>query len=490
MSKRLVMVLAGFAFIFWCDIAEAGIVINEVQLYPTGERFIELYNQDSVEVDLTDWYIQRKTQTADSFGSLVSKTNFEGKKIGGNKYFVISRASITNSDIVLDSLTLTESNTVQIKNKDGVVVDIICWGDVSDCGPYKTSNPEEGKSIQRNQTGLFISTPTPGAQNELDEKKDETPAPDPKPDHTPTPAPSGGGTGYSEKVETKKLETNILAKSVVYRGISALFGAETTGVSNDKLLYGKYFWNFGDGDAKETKTNDISKFTHTFPYEGEYNVTLEYYENYYVSTPNASDKFLVKVIKPEIIISSVGDEKDFFVEITNNTTYEADLSGWVLLGDKKSFLFPRNSFIQSKKKMILSPKITGFSILDKNSLKILSSYQDVVFDYAVVITSKVEEKIEEVKILTVAKAESKQNVKEIEVAQIKESKKSEEILDNNLQAQVLGSNKEVSKTVFDIKYAVFLFVFLGLGAGAVYFVRVHYRKPALEKAGSDFEILE
>jgi len=61
--------------------ASAEVVINEIQLAPAEARFIELHNTGQAAVNLTDWYIQRKTATGTEFGSSVSKTYFESKTI-------------------------------------------------------------------------------------------------------------------------------------------------------------------------------------------------------------------------------------------------------------------------------------------------------------------------------------------------------------------------------------------------------------------------
>jgi len=160
MSKKLILVLIaiiffpGFRFVF------ASVVISEVKISPTEDRFIKLYNQDSEAVDLTNWYIQRKTQTGTSFESLVSKTNFENKKINGSSYFLISRSQTQDSDIVLGTLTLTESNVIQIKNSNGEVVDKVCWGDVTDCGT-SMPNPVSGQSIQfTDHASAAVSAPS------------------------------------------------------------------------------------------------------------------------------------------------------------------------------------------------------------------------------------------------------------------------------------------------------------------------------------------
>src|ERR1035437_6793698 len=148
MSKKTILFFAVVIFLSGFRLAQAGVIISEVKISPTEDRFIKLYNQDNNTVDLTNWYIQRKTQTGTVFNSLVSKTNFENKKINANSYFLISRVSIDKSDLVVGDMTLTESNVIQIKNGNGDVVDKVCWGDVSDCGDSSVPNPISGQSVQ------------------------------------------------------------------------------------------------------------------------------------------------------------------------------------------------------------------------------------------------------------------------------------------------------------------------------------------------------
>src|SRR5689334_18255081 len=114
MLKKFTVVLFLILFFSIFNLARADVVINEVQLSPTAERFIELYNTSAEDVDLTGWFIQRKTATGTAFGSLVSKPNFAGKIIDGHGFFVISKDSLGDSDIVLGTLTLTEDNVIQI----------------------------------------------------------------------------------------------------------------------------------------------------------------------------------------------------------------------------------------------------------------------------------------------------------------------------------------------------------------------------------------
>jgi len=123
------------------------ILISEIQILPTEARFIEIYNPNSSEVNLTDWYIQRKTATGSDWNSFVSSIKFEGKIIPAKSYFLISR-QIGNSDITSD-ITLSDNNSLILKNPNREVVDKIGWGQTQEFESAPTINPSSGKSIGR-----------------------------------------------------------------------------------------------------------------------------------------------------------------------------------------------------------------------------------------------------------------------------------------------------------------------------------------------------
>lgn len=144
------------------------ILINEIQIAPIEQRFVELYNPNSSDIDMTGYYLQRKTKTADSWASFVSSTNFEGKTISAGGYFLISR-EIADSDILLD-ITLGDNNSLALKNPDREIIDKVGWGEAIDPEGIPAPSPEESKSITRtagidtddNSTDFIIlDTPTP-----------------------------------------------------------------------------------------------------------------------------------------------------------------------------------------------------------------------------------------------------------------------------------------------------------------------------------------
>lgn len=153
------------------------ILINEIQIEPIGRRFVELYNPNSIDIDLTDWYLQRKKQSDDSWSSFVSSPNFKDKVIAAGDYFLISR-ELADSDILLD-IALKDSDSLALKNPEREIVDKVGWGQAQDFETAATENPPAGQSIQRkwdttdnipqdtddNSADFEIQMPTPRAQN-------------------------------------------------------------------------------------------------------------------------------------------------------------------------------------------------------------------------------------------------------------------------------------------------------------------------------------
>jgi hypothetical protein len=278
-------------------------------------------------------------------------------------------------------------------------------------------------------------------------------------------------------VEVQKIKTKIIGKALGFAGIPLSFDASVLGADGEPLRYGKYFWNFGDGDAKEVLVNNSGKFSHTFFYPGDYAVSLFYYSNYYSDVPDASDQITVKIVSADVSISRVGEEKDFFVELSNNTDYGVDLSNWLLVSEGKNFTIPRNTILSPKNKIIISPKISNFSFADKDTLKLINSEREVVFDYkASLIPSPLIKGGSEGGSLDATPPNpplSKERVQTVIPA-------------DDLPATVLQSSPESisSNSYLPIFSSI---VFIGAGAGSVYLIR---RRKVIPNEAKDFEILE
>jgi hypothetical protein len=165
-------------------IAYPQLLISEIQIAGVSnekEEFVELYNPNSQTVDLTGWYIQRKTKDAADFSTFSSKSLFTNKKIPAKGYFLITREGSSFESLagIITTYPLTEDNTLVLKNPNREITDKVGWGQVQDYETSPASNPPAGKSIGRkwSETGQFyqdtdnnsidfgIQNPTPKAKN-------------------------------------------------------------------------------------------------------------------------------------------------------------------------------------------------------------------------------------------------------------------------------------------------------------------------------------
>jgi len=156
------------------------LLINEIQIAPINERFVEIYNPNDEIVDLTGWYMQRKTESGNLY-SFVSSTNFEDKKIAPHSYFLITRIKspfVNKADIILD-ITLTENNTLVFKDSNRNIIDKVGWGNAQDFEESPTQNPLSNQTIGRKWNGSCQDTdnnsedfeaqvPTPKLENMRD----------------------------------------------------------------------------------------------------------------------------------------------------------------------------------------------------------------------------------------------------------------------------------------------------------------------------------
>lgn len=360
----IVVFLSRFSFV------NANVIINEVQLSPIEDRFIELYNKSDSSIDLTNWYIQRKTSGGSTFGSLVSKTYFEGKSIEANSFFVISRNNINNSDIVYPNLTLTESNAIQLKNSNQELIDKVGWGDSTDCGKICALNPGDMKSIQfSNDDDWIVDNPTPGEPN-LTKDNDLSVNDNTVEENT---------IKDKDQFEILKISSKIILPKVVIAGVPFYINSLTTSNKGDTYAVGKFFWSFGNGNS--SILNTAEPFLYSYEYPGEYMITLSYFDSVFSKVPDAKSEIIIKVISSEIYINSIGNKNDSFIEIGNKSNYDIDLSNWVITAGAHYFVIPEGTILISGKKIKFSPKITGFVIEDLYFISITNPNKEIVVTY-------------------------------------------------------------------------------------------------------------
>lgn len=146
------------------------ILINEIKVAGKDENaktiaydeFIELFNPNEFEADLTGWYLQKKTSEGEQFSSLVPADLLENKKINALDYFLIAHVSSThtgNADILISNYSVTDNNILILKNPNREIVDKVGFGEANDCDINCAVHPESGQSIQRKyKEGNFLDS--------------------------------------------------------------------------------------------------------------------------------------------------------------------------------------------------------------------------------------------------------------------------------------------------------------------------------------------
>ncbi len=330
--------------VFAGSIAHASVVINEIQISPINERFIELYNSGNTDVDLTGWYIQRKTETGSNFDSLVTSTQFAGKTIKANGYFLISRSQSGNSNIVVDKLILTELNTIRVRDSKGVDVDQVKWESMGD-----------GKSYQRTSAGgWIIATPTPGIGNSASSAVSSTVTVSSQNTIAPSPAQTSTGGASSSFAPHITVDVGQQTRTALV-GAPVAFEGRMFVAKKESIEKVGFIWNFNDG----TPPVNSEKTTHTYSDSGEYTVTIQldpasgYYSELY--------RIRVIVVAPNITLQTGGDGTSSFVLIENRAEYEIDLSGWQVSSGGKTFIFYPNTLLVARGTIKLSSDKTGLT---------------------------------------------------------------------------------------------------------------------------------
>ena len=137
------------------------VLISEVKIAEkTGDDnvFIELYNPNETDVDLTDWYIFRNDTT------FIPKTTLNGQKISKKGYFLIAKDGSIYDDSIIPTFddTLNEDDKISLKNPNGDVVDEISWTTIQTGLTFgRKWDPVDGTEKE-----FELQNSTPRAQNE------------------------------------------------------------------------------------------------------------------------------------------------------------------------------------------------------------------------------------------------------------------------------------------------------------------------------------
>lgn len=389
LKKSLYLVLILFLF-FNASFASALLEISEIMYdaegTDTNNEWIEIYNNGSDSVDLsnisiadydTSWHFHGVVPDASSIlngGSYAIITtssklpdfisNFKSKWSNVNPLFLRASFSLLNESGEL-SLSSDKKTT---------------YSEVS----YSTNAGASGNgySYQKINGSWKASMPTPGGANTVSSSNNND---------VTTNLNINTNTSESTKLASKEnqkpeLRVEILTQNTASAGIDLQIDASVTMGSNVYKV-GKLVWNFGDGTT--LVQSSFEKFTHRYKYVGDYVMTLNYMSNGNIIIPEATDRMVISVLEPGVVISRIGDANDYFVELENNSKYEILLSNWILKNGEEVFGIPEGTIILPNKKLIFGSDVTHFVFNTNQSVSLYKPQGQLTYTYGAKVSKSI-----------------------------------------------------------------------------------------------------
>jgi hypothetical protein len=344
------------------------VLINEVQIggdTNEKEEFVELYNPGLIDIDLTGWYVQKKTKTGATFASFVPNTLFADKIIKSKRYFLIGKEGSSFAEVsdITTIYSLAVDNTLVIKNGAGEIIDKVGWGQAQDYEISPAENPEKGQSIQRewDETALVYQDTN---DNSVDfEKQPSTPKPSlPR-------AYIEDATNYTGNFGDNN--------GAIYYNLTLKWYSKNTNIDFYQLQYKK-----NNGEWKDWLQNTLETQKDFIAY---FSVLSD--ENIYYFRVRPQDKDGVQgdwkeikidlsspVVINEIALYGANDSKEQWLELYNKTGNPVDLTGWKIVFNGGSINL--EGIILAKSYLLLEAVNEGFiGTLSGNNLRLLNEKQ-------------------------------------------------------------------------------------------------------------------
>ncbi len=339
----------------------------------SDREWVEVKNVGSYSVDLSKWYLF----SDNSKHSLVPQGN---SIVPSGSYVIIAQnPSKFNVDwpnfsgLLFDSSWTglnNESDSLSLKDPDLNIQSPISFNS-------SLGGDGDGNSLQLIGSLWKAASPTPGLINEVTNDDNS---------NAITQSSSSVNTDISnsniidkKELENPKIVTQIITSKIVTAGVPFIIDHVTIGLKKEKIVLGKFTWNFGDGMLRESTTSD--PFEYIYKYPGEYVLNLSYCSSVFCIKPDATDRIIVKVISSGVNIISIGSKSDPYIEIENNSNYEIALYNWIIKGSNHTFTIPQGMIILANKKLKLSPIVTGFDFNDLSSVSIIDKTGQVFSTY-------------------------------------------------------------------------------------------------------------
>lgn len=154
------------------------------------------------------------------------------------------------------------------------------------------------------------------------------------------------------------------------------FDAYILDTKGKKVSGASFTWTFGDGTAVNG-----SKVSHTYEYPGNYIVIL----NAVYQDSQAVARARVRAFAPEMSISF---RKENEISLVNHSSYDMNVSRWMLRAGSQSYIFPEDTIVGAKEEILVSSGVTKFQGGISDSVSLVSQNNKVVAESPVYVKEK------------------------------------------------------------------------------------------------------
>lgn len=343
------------------------ILINQIMLEQSSGakfEFIELYNPNNHQINLSSFSLKKKTASGNE-SNLISAKNFQGI-IFAKSYFLISSPEFCQQ-IACDleystSASLAKNNTVLLYNSEKNISDKLGWGQSQDFYKSPADNPEKNQILKR----IKIDIDSPNNSVDFSLQKDYSEIRNSQGNIIKINLPKDSGDKKNNSKNNKKIisQTNLKniknyknGDTIIINGIVTalpnVLGSQYFYIhdqyKNDSAIYGLQIYNYNKL-FPDLKTGDKIEII------GELSITgVEPFLNYKIKTKKETD---IKILSPNNSIpkprlekisqlqnNQLGQLKKIKGEITQNKTNQIYLDD----GEQEILIeIKKNSGISSK----------------------------------------------------------------------------------------------------------------------------------------------
>jgi len=333
----------------------ASVIINEVAWMGTAisstDEWIELYNNGSTDIDLTNWSLQWRDG---KYGLVFTTEKCTNVVISAGGYFLLERTDDTTvpniaADCIYTGALSNSGEYLILKNAQNPKFDYVDGSDNWKIGGGEIIGNNTTKETAQRSGSLWITaTGTPKAQNAS--VSIESGGSSSGEQTSSSSSSANEESSYIPPENLPKIKAYAGEDKTVVAGAAVEFRGQAFGLKDEPLDNARFLWSFGDGASKEGRN-----ITHVYQYPGEYIVILNVSSGEYA----ASDYLLIKAGPNQLSISESKPGFGGWIELYNGSKEQIDISGCQLKSGNQIFIFPKSTLIRPNTYLVIPISVSG-----------------------------------------------------------------------------------------------------------------------------------